>query len=53
MLATPIRSTGTLTAYDGTGPQFVSSSLAGNAAQLARGYDQDQTNVSGNARLSS
>src|SRR4051794_27901881 len=48
VLATPIRSTGTLTAYDGTGPQYVSSSLAGNSAQLARGYDQDQTNVSGN-----
>jgi outer membrane receptor protein involved in Fe transport len=48
LLATPLRSTGTLTAYDGTGPQFVSSSLAGNAAQLGRGYDQDQTNVSGN-----
>ena len=48
MLSTPIRSEGTLTAYDGTGPQFVSSSLAGNSAQLARGYDQDQTNVSGN-----
>ena len=48
VLATPIRSEGTLTAYDGTGPQFVSSSLAGNSAQLARGYDQDQTNVSGN-----
>ena len=48
VLATPIRSTGTLTAYDGTGPQFLSSSLAGNAAQIPRGYDQDQTNVSGN-----
>ena len=48
VLATPLRSEGTLTAYDGTGPQFVSSSLAGNSAQLARGYDQDQTNVSGN-----
>ena len=48
VLATPIRSKGTPSAYDGTGPQFISSSLAGNAAQLERGYDQDQTNISGN-----
>src|SRR3954470_547422 len=48
VLATPIRSKGTLSAYDGTGPQFISSSLAGNAAQIPRGYDQDQTNLSGN-----
>ena len=34
VLATPLRSKGTLTAYDGTGPQFVSSSLAGNAHSL-------------------
>ena len=51
MLSTPIRSDGTLTAYDGTGPQFVSSSLAGNAAQLPRGFNQDQTNVSGNVDI--
>ena len=43
--------TGTLTAYDGTGPQFVSSSLAGNAAQIPRGFNQDQTNVSGNVDI--
>ena len=48
VLATPLRSTGTLSAYDGTGPQYISSSLAGNAAQIPRGFDQDQTNVSGN-----
>ena len=48
VLWTPVRSTGTLSAYDGTGPQFISSSLAGNAAQMPRGFDQDQTNVSGN-----
>ena len=51
VLSTPIRSDGTLTAYDGTGPQFVSSSLAGNAAQLPRGFNQDQTNVSGNVDI--
>jgi hypothetical protein len=48
VLWTPVRSKGTLSAYDGTGPQFISSSLAGNAAQAARGFEVDQTNVSGN-----
>jgi len=48
ILYTPIRSTGTLTAFDGTGPNFVSSSLAGNAAQIPRGFNQDQINGSGN-----
>jgi len=48
VLWTPTRSTGTLSAYDGTGPQFISSSKAGNAAQIPRGFDQDQTNFSGN-----
>jgi len=51
VLWTPLRSTGTLSAYDGTGPQFLSSSLAGNAAQIPRGFDQDQTNVSGNVDI--
>ncbi len=51
LLSTPLRSTGTLPAYDGTGPQFISSSLAGNAAQIPRGFKQDQTNVSGNVNL--
>ena len=48
VLWTPVKSKGTLSAYDGTGPQFISSSLAGNAAQAARGFEVDQTNVSGN-----
>jgi hypothetical protein len=48
VLSTPTRSTGTLTAYDGTGSQFVSSSLAGNASRIDQGFEQDQTNVSGN-----
>ncbi|MEN3339245.1 MAG: hypothetical protein V7647_2921 [Acidobacteriota bacterium] len=51
VLSTPLRSTGTLSAYDGTGPNFISSSLAGNAAQIPRGFKQDQTNVSGNVNL--
>ena len=48
VLWTPVRSKGTISAYDGTGPQFISSSLAGNAAQIPRGFDQDQLNLSGN-----
>ncbi len=48
VLWTPVRSTGTLSAYDGTGPQFISSSRAGNAAQIPRGFKQDQANFSGN-----
>ncbi|MEP6914709.1 MAG: carboxypeptidase regulatory-like domain-containing protein [Acidobacteriota bacterium] len=51
VLWTPLRSKGTLSAYDGTGPQFISSSLAGNAAQINRGYKQDQTNLSGSVNL--
>src|SRR4029453_4258888 len=34
VLLTPVRSTGTLSAYDGTGPNFISSSLAGNSAEF-------------------
>ena len=48
VLWTPLRSTGTLSAYDGTGPKFISSSREGNAAQIPRGFKQDQTNFSGN-----
>jgi Carboxypeptidase regulatory-like domain/TonB-dependent Receptor Plug Domain len=48
VLWTPLRTTGTLSAYDGTGPLYISSSLAGNAAQIPRGFKQDQTNFSGN-----
>ena len=51
VLATPVRSTGTLSAYDGTGPNFISSSLAGNAAQIPRGFNTDQINASGNVDI--
>src|SRR3954468_17192661 len=51
VLWTPVRSTGTLSAYDGTGPNFISSSLAGNAAQIPCGFNQDQTNTSGNVDI--
>ncbi len=47
VLATPTRSNGTISAYNGTGAQVISSSLAGNAAQGPRGFKQDQTNFSG------
>jgi len=51
VLATPLRSTGTLSAYDGTGPNYISSSLAGNAAQIPRGFNQDQLNLSGTVNI--
>src|SRR5262249_11448326 len=41
-LATPTRSSGTLTDYSGTGTNFVSSSLAGNQTQIGRGFKTDQ-----------
>src|SRR5262245_57951102 len=50
-LWTPVRSTGTISAYDGTGPNFISSSLAGNAAQIPRGFNTDQTSASGNVDI--
>src|SRR3954466_8934286 len=51
VLYTPLTSEGTLSAYDGTGSNFISSSLAGNAANIPRGFDQNQTNISGNVNL--
>ena len=48
VLYTPVSSTGTLSAYYGTGANFISSSLTGNAAQVPRGFNQDQLNGSGN-----
>jgi len=48
VLLTPTRSNGTISNYNGTGPNLIASSQAGNAAQIPRGFDQDQTNFSGN-----
>jgi hypothetical protein len=48
VLATPTRSTGTLLAYNGVSPQYLSSSLAANQPNVDRGWKQDQTNTSGN-----
>lgn len=50
-LSTPSSSDGTLSAYNGTLPNSISSSLDGNAAQIPRGFKQDQTNFSGNVDL--
>jgi Carboxypeptidase regulatory-like domain len=47
VLYTPTRSTGTLVPYDDTTPNSVSSSRAGLAANIDRGWRQDQTNVAG------
>jgi hypothetical protein len=51
VLSTPSKQTGSLSAYNGTGPEVISSSLAGNSAQIARGFKQQQTNVAGNVDL--
>ena len=47
VLYTPTRSTGTLVPFDGTTPNGVSASRAGLAANIDRGWRQDQTNVAG------
>jgi len=46
LLMTPTRLTGTQLAYNGVGPQYLSSSLAANSIQTARGWKQDQNNFS-------
>ena len=48
-LWTPTKSTGSLPAYNGLGPQFISSSAAGNEANKTRGFEVDQRNFTGNA----
>ncbi len=50
-LLTPTTSKGTLPAYGGTGPQFISSSKASNDVNLTRGYETDQRNFTGNADI--
>jgi hypothetical protein len=47
-LATPTYVKGTLSAYNGTGPNFISSSKAGNAANIERGWEQMQVNTTAN-----
>ena len=48
VLATPTYVTGTLGAYNGFGPNWISSTKAGNAANIDRGWEQMQANVTGN-----
>jgi hypothetical protein len=45
VLHTPTRSTGTLPAYDGAGEDLLTSSRAGNAANLSRGFAIDATSA--------
>jgi len=46
-LWTPTTSTGTLPGKAGSGADYISSSLASNEVNLARGFKQDQINTSG------
>jgi hypothetical protein len=50
-LATPTYVTGTLLAYNGVGPQFISSSKAGAAPNIERGWEQMQVNTTGNVDI--
>jgi hypothetical protein len=50
-LFTPTTSTGTLPAYNGIGPQFLSSTRAANAVNLERGYETNQRNLTGNVDI--
>ncbi|MQA31017.1 MAG: TonB-dependent receptor plug domain-containing protein [Luteitalea sp.] len=47
VLFTPTRVKGTLLDFDGAGPQFYSSPMASYAANIDRGWEQDQTSTSG------
>ncbi|MFN7915827.1 MAG: carboxypeptidase regulatory-like domain-containing protein [Vicinamibacterales bacterium] len=47
-LYTPNRTTGTLTAYNGFGPLWTSTSLAGNQPNIGRGFTSDQSTTSVN-----
>jgi hypothetical protein len=50
-LYTPTTSEGTVPAYNGAGENLITSSLAANAPNLTRGFDQTQTNTSGNVDI--
>jgi hypothetical protein len=51
VLATPQRSTGTIAAYRGTGPNFTTSTKAANDPFLSQGFALNQTNVSGDMNV--
>lgn len=48
VLYTPTRSTGTQPPYNGAAPNYISSSQAGNAANVGRGFRIDETSATGN-----
>lgn len=50
-LYTPTTSKGTLPAYNGAAPNVISSSLASNLVNVDRGFEQRQTNATGNVDL--
>ena len=50
-LYTPTTSEGTLPAYNGAGTNILTSSQAANAVNLQRGFEQTQTNASGNVDI--
>ena len=50
-MATPQRSTGSLGAYNGTGTNFRTSSLASNLPFTTQGFKQDQYNASGDVNI--
>ncbi len=50
-LFTPTTSEGTLPAYNGAGTNVLTSSAAANAVNLQRGFEQTQTNASGNVDI--
>jgi hypothetical protein len=50
-LATPTWVKGTLPAYGGFGPNWISSSKASNAVNLERGWEQMQANLTGNVDI--
>jgi len=47
-LYTPTTVTGTIATYNGIGPNYISTSAAGNAVNLVRGWQQPQTSTTGN-----
>src|SRR3954464_15305695 len=47
VLFTPMSSEGTLPSYQGSGANTVTSSLASNAINVGRGFEQHQTNANG------
>jgi hypothetical protein len=51
VLYTPTTSTGSLPGYNGMSPNYISSSQAGNAANIKRGFEISQTSTQGNVDI--